>query len=249
MGPANGRLTSSRAISSRRPLRSPPGRAGGLCNLPRPMRRNLVALLAAGALAMGPAAVPASGSLILVSATPGSMSGNRPSNMPSIARRRLAGRVRRPPPTWSRAIRNGPDLFVRDIARHNDSGRTRLPAAGFRRAAGRVADRPTACSPASPPRPPGRIYLRDLAGPSSTRIDIAPPGVTFAHSGSAQAVTQTGGSCCSPRRYAARPRPAVAANTLQTSTTRLRHRLAKRRHGRCTHPVRMMSEQRATSPS
>jgi Tol biopolymer transport system component len=158
------------------------------------MRHNLLALLAAGALAMGPAAVPASGSLILVSATPGSVSGNRASNMPSIAGNgSLVEFESAASDLVAGDTDNGPDVFVRDIAGSSTTLVDRLPGGGLPAGGGRgapIADSGLFTSFATAST--GTVYLRDLAGPTSTRVDIAPPGVTFANSGSAQAVTPDG---------------------------------------------------------
>ena len=151
-------------------------------------------MLAACAVAFGPAAAPASGALILVSATPGSTSGNGASAMPSIAG---GGSLVEFESNASDLVAgdtdNGPDLFVRDIAGPSTTLVDRLPGGGLAAGGGRgspIADSGlfTGFATAST----GTVYLRDLAGPSSTRVDIAPPGVTFAHPGSAQAVTPDG---------------------------------------------------------
>lgn len=151
-------------------------------------------LVAACALALGPAAVPASGALILVSATPGSTSGNGASNMPSIAG---GGSLVEFESAASDLVAgdtdNGPDLFVRDIAGSSTTLVDRLPGGGLAAGGGRgspIADSGLFTGFATVSA--GTVYLRDLAGPSSTRIDIAPPGVSFAHSGSAEAVTPDG---------------------------------------------------------
>lgn len=156
--------------------------------------RRSAALLAACAVAFGAAAAPASGALILVSQTPGSVSANGASNMPSIAGGgSLVEFESAATDLVAGDTNNGADVFVRDIAGSSTTLVDRLPGGGLAAGGGRgspIADSGlfTGFATAST----GTVYLRDLAGPSSTRIDIAPPGVSFTHTGSAQAVTPDG---------------------------------------------------------
>jgi Tol biopolymer transport system component len=157
-------------------------------------RRFAVTLLAACALAAGPAAAPASGSLTLVSVTAGGASGNGASTRPSIAG---GGSLVQFESNASDLVAGdtdtGPDLFVRDIAHSATTLVDRLPGGALPAGGGRgspISDSGLFTSFATSSA--GTVYLRDLAGPSSTRVDIPPPGVTFAHPGSAQAVTPDG---------------------------------------------------------